>query len=124
MIRKILAGIIWGVLASVLGSVCAVSADKPEMKRFTVSFKPDKEVVPKSKKPQKFAPELRALMHVEGKLVGRTSKGEAVIEAQKNHADALESQSVEIGLTVGVAPEKFTPINRLMLSYEAGKKPT
>ena len=124
MIRKFLAGITWGVLASVLGSVCTLAADNPEMTRFTVSFKSDKEVVPKSKKPPKFAPELRALMHVEGKLVGRTLKGEAVIEAQKKHADTLESQSVEIGLTVGVAPENFTPINRLILSYEAGKKPT
>jgi len=74
MIRKFLAGITLGMLASVLGLVGAMAAEKPEMKRFTVSFKSDKELVPKSKKPPKFAPELQALMHVEGQLVGRTAK--------------------------------------------------
>lgn len=124
MIRKYLAWMTWGVLASCLGSVCAFAADKPEMKRITVAFKPVKNTSPRVPMSSKFAPELRALLHVEGKLIGRTSKGEAVIETQKRHADNLESTSEEIGLTVGKAPEEFTPINRLVLSYDAGKKPT
>ena len=128
MIRKFLAWMTWGVLASCLGSVFAVAADPPEMKRITVSFKADKSGVPKAALPQrekpKFAPELQVLQHVEGRLLGRTDKGEAVIEAQKHHADDLTSRSAEIGLSVSSAPKDFTPINRLILSYEAGNKPT
>lgn len=124
MIRKCLTWMTWGVLASCLGSVFAFAADKPEMRRITVAFKAIKNTSPRAPMSSKFAPELRALMHVDGKLVGRTAKGEAVIETQKHHADNLESASEENGLTVGKAPEEFTPINRLVLSYEAGKKPT
>ncbi len=124
MIRKFLAWMFWGVLASCLGSVWAFAADKPEMKRITVSFNAVKNAAPRIGLSPKFSPELRALMHVEGKLVGRTAKGEAVIDAQKHHADNLESKSEEFDLTVGSAPAKFTPINRLILSYTAGQKPT
>ncbi len=124
MIRKILAVFTWGILTTSLGSVFALAADKTETKRITVSFRAEKSAVPNGQKPPKLAPELRALLHVEGKLVGRTAKGEAVIDAQKQHADTLFSKSAEKGLRVSSEPDDFTPITRLILSYEAGNKPT
>lgn len=128
MIRKFLAWMTWGVLVGCLGSTFAQGADESEMKRISVSFKADKTAVPKvgvpKPKKERLAPELRALKHVDGKLLGRTDKGEAVIETQKKNADALFSKSAELGLRVSSEPDEFIPINQLILSYEAGKKPT
>ena len=128
MIRKFLAWMTWGVLVGCLGSVFAQGADEPETRRISVSFKPDKTAVPKvgvpKPKKERLAPELRALKHVDGRLLGRTDRGEAVIETQKKNADALFSKSAELGLRVSSEPDEFIPINQLILSYEAGKKPT
>ncbi len=114
----------WGLLVCGFGSGFVQAADEPEMKRIAVGFKVQKSTGPNLQKPPKLAPELRALLQVEGKLVGRTAKGEAVIETQKRHADDLFSKSAEFGLRVSSEPDEFVPIHRLILSYDAGKKPS
>lgn len=124
MIRNVLAWVTWGILANCCSSSISLAEDQPEMKRITVSFKPAKTVIPEVRK-QKLSPELRALKHVEGgRLLGRNDKGEAVIETHRNQANALFNKSDEVGLNVGSDTEEFTPIKRLVLSYEEGQRPS
>ncbi|MFM9961169.1 MAG: S8 family peptidase [Planctomycetaceae bacterium] len=124
MVQKLLVWMTWGVLVSGFGSAFAWAAEKPEMRRIAVSFKAEKVVGVAGQKPSKLAPELRALLLVEGQLVGSTAKGEAVIETQRKHAESLFSKSDDIGLTVSSEPDDFVPIKRLVLSYDKDNKPS
>lgn len=77
----------------------------------------------------KLSPELLALQRAgdtmeKAHLVGRTSQGQAVVKTSKAKAAALFASPEDAGVVVSNDTENFTPIHRLIISYDKGKRPT
>lgn len=77
----------------------------------------------------KLSPELLALQRAgesvkTAQLVGRSQQGHAVVKTNKANADHLLAHGDKAGVVVSKETANFTPITRLIVSYEKGKRPT
>ena len=77
----------------------------------------------------KLSPELLALQRAgdtmqKAQLVGRTQQGHAVVRTSKAKAAELFAKPEDAGVVVSNDTENFTPIKRLIVSYEKDKRPT
>lgn len=107
------------ILATMLcGLPVAVSQDDSEQIHVAVSLKGQRN--PQNAagfRQHKLAPELRALQKVEGALVGRTKRGDAVITTTKKAASRLVTDSASVGVDLSTEVDDWMPVDRLILSY-------
>ena len=107
------------LIVALLGLPLATAQETEEVIRIAVSLKGQRN--PKNaagNQQHKLSPELRALQRVEGALVGRTARGEAVITTTKAAARQLVTESETTGVDFNTDVEEWTPIDRLILSYD------